>query len=93
MINNSKPQDTDLELQVCTVQEQVLKLLDEEEALKHLKRETAKDFRIQIEEIRARRLKAMDNLTELKQKSIESEGTIIIKDSVPQTTNGSSLRV
>lgn len=69
----------DIETQIEKLKDDILLLMGEEESLKHLKNETAKEFRVKINEKKALRLKKLEELKALKQKSVEEKGTMVLK--------------
>ena len=71
----------DIDTHIMTLQDQVLRLISEEENLRELKKEAAGDFRRRIDEIKHKRIAAMKDLADLKKKDLTTEGTTLIKSS------------
>ena len=78
-MENGSTTDNSLELQVCTLQEKVLRIIDEEDVLRDLKNETAADFRERIKAVTKERKIAQKELKALTQEQYEEEGTEILE--------------
>ena len=71
--------NTSLELQICNLQEKVLRMIDEEDTLRDVKNETASDFRDRIRAVQKERKKTQKELKTLQQSQFEEEGTEILE--------------
>lgn len=65
--------------QIEKLKDDILALMNEEESIRHLKLEAAKEFREKINEKKSLRLKKMEELKTFRQKSVEEKGSLVIK--------------
>lgn len=70
-----------LDLQVCALNEKIIALITEEESLRELKNETAKEYRTKIAEAKDARMKLVVELKALNQTNLEVIGTTLIEAS------------
>lgn len=71
----------DTDLQTCALQEKIIALITEEENLRELKNESAKEYRTKIVEAKTARMKLVDDLKALNQSNLEVDGTAFIEAS------------
>lgn len=83
---SSNGSTTDVELQICSMQEKLLKLVEQEDLLREEKNRVAADYRAQILAVRKERTKATKQLKDLQASQVETEGTLIIEGSAETAT-------
>jgi len=84
--SNGSAESVDLDLQICQLQEKLLKLVEHEDLLREEKNRVAGDYRQQITEVRKNRAKATKELKDLQAAEVETEGTLIIEGAEAETT-------